>query len=86
MSSSQAAIAGKAALPLFLPSDSALDRTRQNRLYGRLRAQDVAAPAAQIGGSRASALTSDRHAGRLVLQRVNEPNADSARLRGAESG
>ena len=46
MSSSQAAIAGKAALPLFLPSDSALDRTRQNRLYGRLRAQDVAAPAA----------------------------------------
>lgn len=52
MSGSQAAIAGKAAFPLFLPSDLALDRTRQNRLYGRLRAQDVAAPAAtQIGGS-----------------------------------
>ena len=34
----------------------------------------------QNGGSRATAMTSDRHTARLMFQRVSEPSADYARL------
>src|ERR1700757_2118701 len=39
--------------------------------------------AAQSGGSRVTAVTSDRHAARLVFRRVSEPSAESERLSAA---
>jgi Carbon-nitrogen hydrolase len=52
----------------------------QNLHYGAARGHHPgSATAAPNGGSRATALTSDRHAARLVFQRVSEPSADYGR-------
>ena len=50
----------------------------QNILFSRGAGRDTNdEAAAHSGGSRAAAVTSDRHAARLVFQSASEPSADS---------